>query len=168
MATADSGDTWQGIGMAAGNTPRRRRNAAWTRTFAALVIACWLAAVAAPPLALVAWRERRLAEVASPEAQAEWDAFRADMRQQSGRDGPVQRKVPKSAEPPELVWLRDYLGLAIAAWVTLIGVLGGFLAALALGMARAASAAEDGAAGDCHDQKQNECDTQHTDERRHG
>ncbi len=132
------------------------------------MIACWLAAVAAPPLALVAWRERRLAEVASPEAQAEWDAFRADMRQQSGRDGPVQRKVPKSAEPPELVWLRDYLGLAIAAWVTLIGVLGGFLAALALGMARAASAAEDGAAGDCHDQKQNECDTQHTDERRHG
>ena len=80
----------------------------------------------------------------------------------------MQRKVPKSAEPPELVWLRDYLGLAIAAWVTLIGVLGGFLAALALGMARAASAAEDGAAGDCHDQKQNECDTQHTDERRHG
>jgi len=154
--------------MAAGNTPRRRRNAAWTRTFAALVIACWLAAVAVPPLALVAWRDRRLAEVASPEAQAEWDAFRADMRQQSDRDGPVQRKVPKSAEPPELVWLRDYLGLAIAAWVTLIGVLGGFLAALALGMARAASAAEDGAAGDCHDQKQNECDTQHTDERRHG
>ena len=132
------------------------------------MIACWLAAVAAPPLALVAWRERRLAEVASPEAQAEWDAFRADMRQQSDRDGPVQRQVPKSAEPPELVWLRDYLGLAIAAWVTLIGVLGGFLAALALGMARAASAAEDGAAGDCHDQKQNECDTQHTDERRHG
>ncbi len=150
--------------MAAGNNPRRRRHAAWARAFAVLVITCWLAAVVAPPLALVAWRDRRLAEVASPEAQAEWDAFRADMRKQSGREGPVQRKVPRSAEPPELVWLRDYLSLAITAWVTLVGVLGGFLAAMALGLARAASAAEDGAAGDRHDQKQNERDTQHADE----
>jgi hypothetical protein len=150
--------------MAAGKNQRRRRHAAWERAFAVLVLTCWLAAVAAPPLALVAWRDRRLAEVASPEAQAEWDAFRADMRRQSGRDGPVQRKVPKSAEPPELVWLRDYLSLAITAWVTLVGVLGGFLAAMALGLARAASAAEDGAAGGRHDQKQNERDTQHADE----
>ena len=36
----------------------------------------------------------------------------------------------RAGTAPELVWLRDYLGLAIAAWVTLIGVLGGFLAAL--------------------------------------
>jgi hypothetical protein len=164
VATANSGDTWQGSGMAAGNNPRRRRHTAWARAFAALVITLWLAAVAAPPVALVAWRDRRLAEVASPEAQAEWDAFRADMRRQSGRDGPVQRKVPRSAEPPELVWLRDYLFLAIAAWITLVGVLGGFLAAMALGLARAASAAKDGAGGGRHDQKQNNHDTQHADE----
>jgi len=139
-----------------------------TRLLAGALIAGWLAAVAVPPLALVAWRDRRLADVASPEAQAEWDAFRADMRRQSGRDGPVQRKVPKSAEPPELVWLRDYLWLAITAWVTLVGVLGGFLAAIALGLARASSAAKDGAAGDRHHQEQHERDTQHADERRHG
>ncbi|MBU6222392.1 MAG: hypothetical protein KGR24_06525 [Planctomycetes bacterium] len=165
---------------------------AWARPLAAVLIACWLAAVAIPPVAIVAWRDRRLAEVASPEAQAEWDAFRADMRRQSGREGPVQRKVPKSPEPPELVWLRDYLVLAIAAWITLVGVLGGFLAAIALGMARAASPAgltaatsagmtaatsagltaaspaEDGATGGRHDQKQHDRDSQHADERRHG
>lgn len=157
---------------------------AWARPLAAVLIACWLAAVAIPPVAIVAWRDRRLAEVASPEAQAEWDAFRADMRRQSGREGPVQRKVPKSLEPPELVWLRDYLVLAIAAWITLVGVLGGFLAAIALGMARAASPAgltaatsagltaaspaEDGATGGRHDQKQHDRDSQHADERRHG
>jgi hypothetical protein len=144
------------------------RRAGATRLLAGALIVGWLAAVAVPPLALVAWRDRRLAEVASPEAQAEWDAFRADMRRQSGRDGPVQRKVPKSVEPPELVWLRDYLWLAIAAWVTLVGVLGGFLAAIGVGLARASSAAEDGAAGDRHHQKQHERDTQHADERRHG
>ena len=140
--------------MASGDDPRRRRR--WARPLAAVIVASWLAAVSVPPLMLVVWRDRRLAEVASPEAQADWDAFRADMRKQSGRDGPVQHKVPKSAEPPELVWLRDYVGLAIAAWITLVGVLGGFLAAIALGLARAGSAAEDGAAGDRHDQKQHE------------
>jgi hypothetical protein len=35
---------------------------------------------------------------------------------------------------------------------------------MALGIARAASASEDGAAGGRHDQKQNERDTQHADE----
>ena len=148
----------------------------WARPLAAVIIACWLAAVALPPLALVAWRDRRMAEVASPEAQAEWDAFRADMQRQSGREGPVQRKIRKSVEPPELVWLRDYLLLAIAAWITLVGLLGGFLAAIALGVARAASTAglaaaspaEDGAARGRHDQKQHERDSQHADERRHG
>jgi hypothetical protein len=152
--------------MASGDDPRRRKP--WARPLAAAIVACWLAAVAVPPVALVAWRDRRLAEVASPEAQAEWDAFRADMRRQSGREGPVQRKVPKSVEPPELVWLRDYLVLAIAAWITLVGVLGGFLAAIAIGLTRATSAAEDGATGDRHDQKQHERDSQHADERRHG
>lgn len=144
------------------------RRAGATRLLAVALIAGWLAAVVVPPVALVAWRDRRLAEVGSPAAQAEWDAFRADMRRQSGRDGPVQRKVPKSVEPPELVWLRDYLWLAIAAWVTLVGVLGGFLAAIALGLARASSAAKDGAARDRHHHKQHERDTQHADERRHG
>lgn len=150
--------------------PSRRRRTAWPRAVAAVVIACWLAAVAVPPLALVAWRDRRLAEIAGPEAQAEWDAFRADMQKQSGTTGPVQRKVPKSVEPPELVWLRDYHRLAITAWVTLVGVLGGFLSAIAVGLARDASdsAAEHRPAGERHDQKQHERDSQHTDKRRHG
>jgi hypothetical protein len=38
-------------------------------------------------------------------------------------------------EPPELVWLRDYFWLAVAAWVVLGGVLGGFLALVVLGVA---------------------------------
>lgn len=134
----------------------------------AAVIAAWLALVAGPPTALLVWRGQRLATLESPEAQANWDAFRADMRRQSGRDGPVQRKIPKSAEPPELVWLRDHVPLAVIAWVTLGGVLGGFLALLALGVARGRSATEDQPAREGDDEKQHQRDAQHTDERRHG
>jgi hypothetical protein len=48
----------------------------------------------------------------------------------------VQHKVPRSAEPPELVWLRDYPALAVIAWVTFAGVLGGFLALVVAGIVR--------------------------------
>ena len=62
-------------------------------------------------------RERLLAWQSSPAVQAEWDRFREAMRQESDGSGPVKRKVPKSAEPPLKVWLRDYFELAISAWV---------------------------------------------------
>lgn len=104
----------------------------------ALIVAVWLAAVLGPPLALGWWRTGRLAELAAPGVQAEWQAFRDAMRKESDRSGPVQRKVPRSAEPPELVWLRDYFWLAVAAWVVLGGTLGGFLAIVVLGMSRPA------------------------------
>lgn len=137
-----------------------------------VVVATWLAAVCGPPAAFLAWRQQRLVVVGSPEAQADWDAFRADMRRQSGRDGPVQRKVPKSSEPPELVWLRDYASLAVIAWGALVGVLGGFLAALVIGIARGApalqSAAQKKPSGQRHDEEQHQRDAQHTDERSHG
>jgi hypothetical protein len=103
---------------------------------AVAVAIVWLAVVLGPPLALLDWRERRLPAVGSAEYQAGWDEFRDDMRRQSGREGPVQRKVPKSVEPPELVWLRDHVGLAVIAWMTLAGVLGGFLAVVFLGAVR--------------------------------
>ncbi len=138
----------------------------------AVVVAAWLATVCGPPAAFLAWRQQRLLVVGSPEAQAGWDAFRADMRQQSGRDGPVQRKVPKSSEPPELVWLRDYALLAVIAWVALVGVLGGFLAVLVIGVARGAprtgSPAENEAARQRNDEKQHQRDAQNADERNHG
>lgn len=100
------------------------------------VVIVWLGVVVGPPLALLDWRERRLPAVGSPEYQAGWDEFRDDMRRQSGREGPVQRKVPKSVEPPELVWLRDHVVLAVIAWMTLAGVLGGFLAVVFVGAVR--------------------------------
>ena len=134
------------------------------------MVAAWALALVGPPLALARWREGRLAALAKPGVQADWDEFRAAMRRESGRDGPVQRKVPKSQEPPELVWLRDYFGLAVVAWMILAGVLGGFLVFVALGAAggRRRLLSEDQPAGDRNDQEQDQRDAENTDERKHG
>jgi hypothetical protein len=122
---------------------------------AQVAVAAGLLAVAAvmagPPWAFMRWRESRLVALAAPEVQADWDSFRDRMRRESGRDGPVQRKVPKSAEPPELVWLRDFWRLAIVAWVVFVGVLLALTAVLVRGAA--ASAAEDGPGGRRHHQE---------------
>lgn len=123
------------------------------------------AAVTVPPWLFIRWRETRLAELSRPEVQADWDSFRAAMRRESGRDGPVQRKVPKSAEPPELVWLRDYWRLAIGAWVVFVGLITGCIAALARGAVT--SAAEQRPRRGRHDEEQDQRDAENTDERKH-
>ncbi|MFM7292419.1 MAG: hypothetical protein ACKOWG_15295 [Planctomycetia bacterium] len=108
------------------------------------VIGAWLAALIVPPTLLLQARSGWLEQLERPEAQAEWDAFRRDMGRQSGRDGPVQRKVPKSVEPPARVWLRDYFQLAVMAWVLFVGVLGGFFCLLVAGTAGRGDGASDG------------------------
>lgn len=105
------------------------------RPLLVLLAACWLAVVAVPPILFLRWREARLAEVSSPAAQADWDRFREDMREQSGDRGPVRRKVPRSAEPPERIWLRDYPHVVVAAWVTFVGLLAGIIGVMLRGAA---------------------------------
>lgn len=90
----------------------------------AAMTAAWLAAIVLPPVALLRCRGSWLQQLERPEVQEQWDEFRRDMRRQSGRNGPVQRKVPRSVEPPMRVWLRDYVWLGVAAWVLFVGVLG--------------------------------------------
>jgi len=140
-------------------------------TLAAL-IAVWGLILAVPPVVLLSQRDAWLAALERPEAQADWDDFRNAMREQTGRDGPVQRKVPKSPEPPLRVWLRDYVGLAIAAWLVLGGTLGLCTAALVVGAAtgRAGpqSAAENRPGSGRDDEKQNDRDAEDAEQRRHG
>lgn len=113
--------------------PRPGRN-----TLLFMLVAGWLAVISVPPVVLLQLRAGWLEALESPAVQADWDAFRRDMRAQSGRDapvtGPVQRKVPRSEEPPLKVWLREYVGLAVAAWVLFGSVLFGFFAALIVGL----------------------------------
>ncbi len=103
-----------------------------------ILAVAWLAFMAVPPALLLEVRSAWLDQLARPAVQDDWDAFRRDMAAQSGRDvpvtGPVQRKVPRSAEPPLRVWLRDHVGLAIAAWILFGSVLFGFVAATTIGL----------------------------------
>ena len=110
-------------------TSRRRLHIAGLATV-------WLAATVLPPLGLWRMRDGWLQALARPEAQVQWDEFRQEMAKQTGRDGPVQRKVPRSAEPPSRVWLRDFFALAVGAWVTFAGVVGALVALLFVGATR--------------------------------
>jgi hypothetical protein len=112
--------------------PPRRRLAA---TVAIVLVAAWVALVALPPVAFLRWREARLEALSAPTVQREWDRFRDDMREDAEGRGPVRRKVPRSAEPPEKVWLRDYPGVVVAAWVIFVGLLGGVTGILLRGAA---------------------------------
>ncbi|RLS33988.1 MAG: hypothetical protein DWH79_05685 [Planctomycetota bacterium] len=125
-----------------------RLQAPTSRVIGILFAACWLAVLAVPPVLLLRSRPGWLESLDAPEAQADWEVFRRDMRAQTGREGPVQRKVPRSAEPPLRVWLRDYIGLAIAAWLILGGTLGAFLGVMVSGtLGRHRHPAESGARG---------------------
>ena len=123
--------------------PRGEAVALWESTrarrrwwVAGLFAVAWGAVMVVPPLVLVVNRDAWLESLAAPGAQEHWEDFRRAMRAESGAEGPVgpvQRKVPKSVEPPIRVWLRDYLPLAIIAWGVLGGTLGCFLGLMIVG-----------------------------------
>ncbi|RLS83235.1 MAG: hypothetical protein DWI05_01800 [Planctomycetota bacterium] len=123
--------------------PRGEAVALWESTrarrrwwVAGLFAVAWGAVMVVPPLVLVVNRDAWLESLAAPGAQEDWEDFRRAMRAESGAEGPVgpvQRKVPKSVEPPIRVWLRDYLPLAIIAWGVLGGTLGCFLGLMIVG-----------------------------------
>jgi hypothetical protein len=76
-------------------------NLGWTLLYIALVV-------------VIVWqvselRTSMLAQLSTPEAQADWEKWRAD----TTKPGPVARREPKSTEPPALVLLRDYYSVCL-------------------------------------------------------
>lgn len=64
-------------------------------------------------------RRQALADFDSPEAQAQWQTFRDSMKRiADDPEAPIDRRVPKSEEPPTLRLLRDYFGtVVLLAWL---------------------------------------------------
>ena len=85
--------------------------------------ALYLAAMAIIVWQLVRIRDRQLAGSHDPQAQADWDAWRTAAAAQAGSGGTVERRGPKTAEPPLRVLMRDHFGSMI---------FGGLLAGTAL------------------------------------
>jgi hypothetical protein len=77
----------------------------------------WGAAYLLMLSAIVWWlfsaREWARAELTKPTSTAAWETWREDVRADQNRPVPVQRRIPKSAEPPALVLTRDYFGVIL-------------------------------------------------------
>jgi len=58
-----------------------------------------------------------LAQYSTPEAIADWQAWRGDVAQQQTNPGPVKRDIPKSEVPPALVLMRDYFVVSLVGAV---------------------------------------------------
>ncbi len=56
-------------------------------------------------------RQSAISQLSSPESISDWQAWREDVREQQLHKGPVERRVPKSDEPPALVLMRDFFGV---------------------------------------------------------
>ena len=78
-------------------------------------------------------RARMIAQLDTPEAQAEWERWRDDVRAQAEQGGPVQRRVPSSPEPNLLVLLRDHFPMCLATVVFFSSLLYFILVFLARG-----------------------------------
>jgi hypothetical protein len=77
----------------------------------------WLVGYVALVVAVVWWvfaaRDWAQAELTKPESAAAWETWREDVAADQNRPVPVQRRVPKSVEPPALVLTRDYFGVSM-------------------------------------------------------
>jgi hypothetical protein len=83
----------------------------------------WLAtAVYVGLVTVVTWsmfaaRRHALTTGSTPASLESWNAWREDVRAQQDHPSPVKRAVPKSEEPPALVLMRDYFGVALTGAV---------------------------------------------------
>jgi hypothetical protein len=79
--------------------------------------------IAAVIWSLIAARRWALTSLATAASVGDWQAWREDVRQQQTEPGPVSRRVPKSAEPPALVLMRDYFAVCLVGAILFVTVL---------------------------------------------
>ena len=89
-----------------------------------LWLTLWIALLAAVAAAMFYVRYSVL-QSASVQTQREWEAWRESVKEGQGQDAPVQRRVPKSEEPPAIVLLRDHFTVCLIIALVLSSVLFG-------------------------------------------
>jgi len=58
-------------------------------------------------------RDWAVSQLATPKSIADWQAWREDVRTNQDKSIGVQRRVPKSAEPPALIMMRDHFAVSM-------------------------------------------------------
>ncbi len=90
--------------------PAARRAATW------FWLAAYLIAMTGIVLLVLQVRRTTLRDMGTPEAKAEWQAWRESEPNQSDT-GPVKRRPPTTAEPPALILMRDHFPVVMTAAV---------------------------------------------------
>lgn len=86
-----------------------------------------------------------LAELDRPAARAEWQRWQQEESQRAAESAsPVARRIPKSAEPPVLVILRDSFAGVVVSCLVIGSFLFGFLVIVVRGVWRGQSAESHG------------------------
>jgi hypothetical protein len=88
---------------------RRRAHGIWLAMYGLTILAV--------VVVVLRVRETALREMATPEAQAEWQEWREAAPNQNQSGGPVRRRPPSTVEPPALVLLRDHFTVVICGSV---------------------------------------------------
>ncbi len=96
----------------------------WSWSFA-LWLAAYVALLGGVAGGMLKIRGEAIFLYGTAEAQAEWDAWRADAKKMEEQPGVVKRRAPKSAEPPALVLMRDHFGVCLGGALVLSSVLFG-------------------------------------------
>jgi hypothetical protein len=102
-----------------------------SRTHAVLLMG-YVVTLCAVLAAIVYARKEAISTFTTPEAQQQWNDWRIAAKEHAGQ-GPVQRRMPKSDEPPSLVLLRDHFTVVIAATVVFTSALYAMIAYLVRG-----------------------------------
>jgi len=77
--------------------------------------------------ALVYARGEKVAELSSPQALADWEAWKAETQRQASLPGLPSRRPVHSNEPPTLILLRDHFAVVLGMSLTVASCLFGFL-----------------------------------------
>jgi hypothetical protein len=104
--------------------------------FAWIAIFGYIAMLVAVVWSLASARESAFRHLATQESIDDWKSWREDVRQQQSEPGPVSRRVPKSAEPPGLVLMRDYYVVCLTGGLVFTSLLYWVLAWFLRGMLR--------------------------------
>jgi hypothetical protein len=82
---------------------------------------------------MFAMRKNVLHDLDSADARSDWQTWRSDVEREQERPQTVARRVPKSAEPPGLVLMRDYFVTCVVGAVVFVSLLYWVCTALAVG-----------------------------------
>jgi len=108
-----------------------------------LVAIGYIAMVIAVVWSLRSAREWALTQLTTPKSIEDWQTWRDDVKRQQTEPGPVARRIPKSAEPPGLVLMRDNFMVCLVGALVFSSLLYWVLAWFVRGMLKTPSASVD-------------------------